>query len=126
MYIGSCLKSDISWEEPYLFKYCSGQIIKRCIPDKEVKSVLDFCHELTCGGHFGPQKTAKKILQSGFYWFTLFENALNFCKTCIRCQMIGRILKCNMIPLNLILKVELFDVWAIDFMGPFPSSFGHQ
>ena len=29
-------------------------------------------------------------------------------------------------PLNLILEVELFDVWGIDFIGPFPSSFGDQ
>ena len=57
-------KNDIYWflsqvryfflEEPYLFKYCSDQIIRRCIPDEEVKSVLSFCHELACGGHFGP------------------------------------------------------------------------
>ena len=26
-------------------------------------------------------------------------------------------------PLNPILVVELFDVWGIDFMGPFPTSF---
>ena len=31
-----------------------------------------------------------------------------------------------MMPLNPILVVEIFDVWGIDFMGPFPSSFGHQ
>ena len=31
-----------------------------------------------------------------------------------------------MMPLNPILEVELFDVWGIDFMGPFPDSFGHQ
>jgi len=24
------------------------------------------------------------------------------------------------------LEVEIFDVWGIDFMGPFPSSFGNQ
>jgi len=30
-----------------------------------------------------------------------------------------------MIPLNPILIVEIFDVWGIDFMGPFPLSFGH-
>ena len=24
-----------------------------------------------------------------------------------------------------ILVVELFDVWGIDFMGPFPTSYGH-
>ena len=31
-----------------------------------------------------------------------------------------------MMPLNPILVVEIFDVWGIDFMGPFPPSFGHQ
>jgi len=25
-----------------------------------------------------------------------------------------------------ILEVENFDVWGVDFMGPFPSSFGNQ
>ena len=30
-----------------------------------------------------------------------------------------------MLPLNPILVVELFDVWGIDFMGPFPTSFGY-
>jgi len=29
-------------------------------------------------------------------------------------------------PLNNILEVEIFDVWGVDFMGPFPSSFGNQ
>ncbi|KAJ9546332.1 hypothetical protein OSB04_018875 [Centaurea solstitialis] len=29
-------------------------------------------------------------------------------------------------PLNNILEVELFDVWGIDFMGPFPMSFNNQ
>ena len=28
-------------------------------------------------------------------------------------------------PLNNILEVKIFDVWSIDFMGPFPSSFGN-
>ena len=25
-----------------------------------------------------------------------------------------------------IFEVEIFDVWGLDFMGPFPSSFGNQ
>ena len=40
--------------------------------------------------------------------------------------MIGRILIRNMMSLNPILKVELFDIWGIDFMGHFSISFGHQ
>ena len=47
------------WEESYLFKYCPDQIIRRCIPEEEQRSVLSFCHELACGGHFGPCKTAE-------------------------------------------------------------------
>jgi hypothetical protein len=30
-----------------------------------------------------------------------------------------------MLPLNQILIVKIFDVWGIDFMGPFPNSFGY-
>jgi len=29
-------------------------------------------------------------------------------------------------PLSPILEIKLFDVWGIDFMGPFPSTFGNQ
>ena len=67
MFTGSYLKFDFFLEEQYLFKYCSEQIIRRCISDKEIKSVLSFCHELACGGHFNSRKNAEKVLQSGFY-----------------------------------------------------------
>jgi hypothetical protein len=30
-----------------------------------------------------------------------------------------------MMPLNPILIVKIFDVWGINFMGPFPNSFGY-
>ena len=29
-------------------------------------------------------------------------------------------------PQRFILECEVFDVWAIDFMGPFPPSFGNK
>ena len=35
-------------------------------------------------------------------------------------------LKTKYDPLNPILKIELFDVWGIDFLGPFSNSFGNQ
>ena len=37
----------------------------------------------------------------------------------------GNIRKRYEMPLHGILVVQLFDVWVIDFMGPFPSSFGN-
>ena len=63
---------------PDIFKYCPDQIIRRCVPEEEHRSVLIFCHELACSGHFDLRKTAEKVLQSGFYWPTLFKNSFTF------------------------------------------------
>ena len=101
------------------------QVIRRCVPNNEFKSILSFCHKLACRGHFGGRKTAEKVLQSGFYWPTLFKDAHEFYRTCDHCQQLGRVTRRNMMPLNPILVIEIFDVWGIDFMGPFPNSFGN-
>lgn len=66
------------------------------------------------------------MLQSDFFWPNLFKDARNFVLACDRCQRTGNISKRDEIPLHGILEVELFDVWGIDFMGPFPSSYGNK
>ncbi|KAL5564930.1 hypothetical protein UlMin_028094 [Ulmus minor] len=68
------------WNDPYLFKYCPDQIIRRCIPNMEIDSV---------------------------------------------CQKLGSLSHRHMMPLNPILVVNIFDCWGINFMGPFPHSFGY-
>ncbi|RVW98901.1 Retrovirus-related Pol polyprotein from transposon 297 [Vitis vinifera] len=88
------------WEEPFLFKYCADQIIRKCVPEEEQQGILSHCHENACGGHFASQKTAMRRL--------------------------GKLTRRNMMPLNPILIVDLFYVWGIDFMGPFPMSFGYS
>jgi len=113
------------WDDPYLFKYCPDQIIRRCIPESDQKNVLSFCYDHACGGHFSSKKTAVKIFQSGFYWPSIFRDAHAYCSACERCQKLGSIGRRNMMSLNPILIVELFDVWGIDFMGPFPNSYGY-
>ncbi|CAN6716320.1 unnamed protein product [Malus baccata var. baccata] len=47
-----------------------------------------------------------------------------FCLTCDRCQRMGNISAKDQMPQNPILSVEIFDLWGIYFMGPFPSSHG--
>ena len=37
------------------------------MPEEEQQGILSHCHESACGGHFASQKTAMKVLQSGFY-----------------------------------------------------------
>ncbi|KAK8564683.1 hypothetical protein V6N12_058266 [Hibiscus sabdariffa] len=66
------------WDEPYLFKQCADQIIRRCIPEVEQQEILEQCHAAPYGGHFGENRTAAKVLQSGFYWPTLYRDAQIF------------------------------------------------
>jgi len=45
--------------------------------------------------------------------------------TCESCQRVGAaICKRQQIPQQSIFFCEVFNVWGIDFMGPFPVSFG--
>jgi len=73
-------------------------------------------------GHFSLKKMTTKILQCGFFWPAMFKDTHAFYKTCENCQK--SISKRHMMPLNPILVIEIFDCWGIDFMGPFPPSFG--
>ncbi|KAM1996770.1 hypothetical protein ACFX15_029683 [Malus domestica] len=100
----------------------SIEILRRCVHDCEFLSILRFCHTYACGGHFGTQRTALKVLECGFYWPMLFKDARTYCLTCDRCQRMGNIGTKDQMPQRSF--VEIFDVWGIDFMGPFPPSYG--
>ncbi|XP_057483886.1 uncharacterized protein LOC130770422 [Actinidia eriantha] len=113
------------FDDPYLFKYCPDQIMRRCVPDSEMNGILSFCHSEACGGHFSTKKTAAKILQCGFYWPSLFKDSFECCKRCEKCQQLGGVSRRNMMPLSPILVIEIFDCWGIDFMGHFPLSNGY-
>ncbi|GKC11362.1 reverse transcriptase domain-containing protein, partial [Tanacetum coccineum] len=86
-------------EPPWI---CADQIIRLCVDEKEAMDILEACHHGPTGGHHGPNYTAKKFFDS------------------------GKISQKDEMPRNLIQNVEIFDVWGIDFMGPFPSSRGNQ
>nr|GEY93311.1 reverse transcriptase domain-containing protein [Tanacetum cinerariifolium] len=74
------------------------------------------------GGHHGANFTAKKVFDAGFFWPTIYQDAHDLVTRCDACQRQGKILQRNEMPQNAIQVCEIFDVWGIDFMGPFPSS----
>ena len=81
-------------------------MIKRCVPEDEMHSIMDHCHTLPCGGHFGRQRTEAKVLQSGFYWPSLFKDAHRFVSTCDKCQRMGNISRKDEPPMHRILEVD--------------------
>nr|GEV04605.1 reverse transcriptase domain-containing protein [Tanacetum cinerariifolium] len=86
------------WDDPFLFKICADQVIQRCVYGKEAIDNLKAYHNGPTGGHHGPNYIAKK----------------------------GKISQRDEMPQNSIEVCEIFDVWGIDFMGPFLSSRGNK
>jgi hypothetical protein len=114
------------WDDPYLFKICADQVIRRCVHGMEAAEILMACHNGPTGGHHGANFTAKKVFDSGFYWPTIYRDAHELVKSCDSCQRQGKISQKDEMPQNAIQVCEIFDVWGIDFMGPFPSSRGNK
>nr|GEZ47411.1 reverse transcriptase domain-containing protein [Tanacetum cinerariifolium] len=114
------------WDDPYLFRTCPDQIIRRFVAGKEAIDILNACHSGPIGGHYGANYTAKKVFESGFYWPTIYKDAFELVKNYDSCQRQGKISQRNEMPPNSIQVYEIFDVWGIDFMRPFPSSKGNK
>ncbi|GJR11558.1 reverse transcriptase domain-containing protein [Tanacetum coccineum] len=94
--------------------------------DSKAVDILTACHSGPTGGHYGANYTAKKVFDSGFYWPTIYKDAHELVKNCDSCQRQGKISQSDEMPQNSIQVCEIFDVWGIDFMGPFSSSRGNK
>nr|GEV66934.1 reverse transcriptase domain-containing protein [Tanacetum cinerariifolium] len=79
------------WDDPFLFKICADQVIRRCVHGQEAIDILKACHYGPTGGHHGPNYTAKKVFDSGFYWSTIYRDAQDLVKNCDVCQRQGKI-----------------------------------
>ncbi|GKD30765.1 reverse transcriptase domain-containing protein [Tanacetum coccineum] len=86
------------WDDPNLFRICADQVIRRFVHGQEAIDILTTCHNGPIGGHHSANYTAKKVFDSGFYWPTIYRDVHDM----------------------------IFDVWGIDFMGPFSSSRGNK
>ncbi|GKD13750.1 reverse transcriptase domain-containing protein [Tanacetum coccineum] len=99
------------WDDPFLFKICADQVIRRCMHGKEALDILEACHN---------------VFDAGFFWPTIYKDAHELVKNCDSCQRQGKISQRDEMPQNSIQVCEIFDVWGIDFIGPFPSSRGNK
>ncbi|GJZ89305.1 reverse transcriptase domain-containing protein [Tanacetum coccineum] len=113
-------------KEAYAFKLCADNIMRRCVAGSETLEILVHCHSGPTGGHHSANVTTKKVYESGFNWPSVFKNANEYVRQCDACQRLGNISSRNEMPQNNIQVCEVFDVWGLDFVGPFPESRGNK
>ncbi|GJW15015.1 reverse transcriptase domain-containing protein [Tanacetum coccineum] len=88
------------WDDPFLFKICADQVIRRCVSGQEAFDILKACHSGPTGGHYGANYTAKKVFDLGFYWPTIYKDAHDFVTRCDICQRQGKISQRDEMPQN--------------------------
>ncbi|GJW11234.1 reverse transcriptase domain-containing protein [Tanacetum coccineum] len=62
-------------DDPYLFRICADQVIRRCVYGQEAVDILMACHNGPTEGHHGANYTAKKVFDSDFYCPTIYRDA---------------------------------------------------
>ncbi|PNX87936.1 hypothetical protein L195_g044036 [Trifolium pratense] len=81
------------WDDPYLFKIGADNLLRRCVTREEATSIMWHCHNSPYGGHYNRERAAAKVLQSGFFWPTLFKDTYEYVQKCDSCQRTGGISK---------------------------------
>ncbi|GJZ61421.1 reverse transcriptase domain-containing protein [Tanacetum coccineum] len=114
------------WDEPYAFKLCPDNVMRRCIAGNEILEILAHCHSGPTGGHHSASITGRKVYESGFFWPSIFKDAKDYVMRCDACQRSRNISSRSEMPQNNIQVCDVFDIWGLDFMGPFPNSKGNK
>jgi hypothetical protein len=98
----------------------------RRVPREERLEILRKCHSTEYGGHYSHFQTQAKVWTNEFNWPEMHEDTKRYVVSCPECQRTGNISQRNSVPLKYNLQIDLFDMWGIDFMGPFKNSHGFE
>ncbi|KAH9310603.1 hypothetical protein KI387_025638, partial [Taxus chinensis] len=97
------------------------------VREDEIFDILRACHDEPSGGHFSVKRIAHKILGTGYYWSSLYKDVKRYIKRCDPCQRMGQPTFTNEMPLQPQVVIEPFEIWGLDFVGPFsPPSQGKE
>ncbi|GJS23297.1 reverse transcriptase domain-containing protein [Tanacetum coccineum] len=72
------------WDDPYLFRECADQIIRRCVFGQEALEILKACHEGPTGGHHSANITARgKYFIMRFLLLKIYMEACELTKSLV-------------------------------------------
>ncbi|GKA60063.1 reverse transcriptase domain-containing protein [Tanacetum coccineum] len=74
------------WDEPYAFRLCPGNVMRRCVAGSEILKILAYWHCGPTGGHHSTSIIGRKVYEAGFYWPNIFRDAKDYVMKCDACQ----------------------------------------
>ena len=101
-----------------LYRQGKDSRLRQVISDSQARMILQELHKGNAGGNFSQDITVRKVLDSGYWWPTLYKDTYKYRQTCHECQKIGGLPKSVSTKLITTLPTESFMKWGLDFVGP--------
>nr|GEU42972.1 hypothetical protein [Tanacetum cinerariifolium] len=90
------------WDEPYAFRSCSDNVMRKYVVGEEILETLAHCHSGLIEGHHSASITERKVYESGFFW-----------PKCDACQKSRNISSQSEMSQNNIQVCDVFDIWGL-------------
>ncbi|GJY03090.1 reverse transcriptase domain-containing protein [Tanacetum coccineum] len=74
------------WDEPYAFRLCPDNMMRRCVAGSKILEILAHCHYGPTRGHHSASITGRKVYESGFFWPSIFKDAKDYVMKYDACQ----------------------------------------
>ncbi|GJS00968.1 reverse transcriptase domain-containing protein [Tanacetum coccineum] len=66
------------WDEPYAFRLCPDNVMRRCMAGDEILKILAHCHSGLTREHHSASITERKVYKAVFYWPGIFKDAKDY------------------------------------------------
>nr|GEV50237.1 ribonuclease H-like domain-containing protein [Tanacetum cinerariifolium] len=105
--------SSTSWFADFANHHAGNFVVKgmSCVHGQEAINILKACHYGPTEGHHGPNYTAKKVFDSGFYWPAIYHDAQDLVKNCDIFQRQGPF-PSSRVNKYILVVVDYFSKWV--------------
>jgi hypothetical protein len=100
-----------------LYRFGKDQHLRQVLTGNQLTTIPQELHKGNAGGHFSHDITVRKVLDAGYWWPTLHQDAVRYCQSCHKCQLTGGLPKTVSSKFITQLPAEVFMKWGLDFMG---------